>query len=179
MSASKAVLVLGAGKNIGQALAAHFSKAGYKVALLSRSATPGLDPSSGVLSLKADLGIPATISSAFASVKGEFGVFPKVVVFNAASNAFPPDENDVFSIGAEAFASATRLAIESGWVAASEAAKGWEADGIEGGRFIYTGNMLNATVLPVPGLVTLGVGKAGAAYWVQVADLQYRPKGHR
>ena len=45
--------------------------------------------------------------------------------------------------------------------------------------FIYTGNILNSTVLPVPAFFTLGIGKAASAYWLGASDLNYSKKGFR
>jgi hypothetical protein len=45
--------------------------------------------------------------------------------------------------------------------------------------FIYTGNILNSTVLPVPEFFTLGITKAASAYWVGASDLNYSKKGFR
>lgn len=45
--------------------------------------------------------------------------------------------------------------------------------------FIYTGNITNVAVLPVPLLLNGGMGKAASAYWLGVADGAYAAKGYR
>jgi hypothetical protein len=45
--------------------------------------------------------------------------------------------------------------------------------------FIYTGNILNSMVLPIPAFLTLGISKAASAYWVGASDLNYSKKGYR
>lgn len=45
--------------------------------------------------------------------------------------------------------------------------------------FIYTGNITNVAVLPVPMLLNAGMGKAASAYWLGVADGAYAAKGYR
>jgi len=45
--------------------------------------------------------------------------------------------------------------------------------------FIYTGNVQNAQIVPVPMMLDLGMGKAASAYWIGVADTAYEFKGYR
>ena len=70
--------------------------------------------------------------------------------------------------------------VVSPYIAAQEAVKHWETLPTEGKKvFIYTGNILNVAVLPVPLLLTGGMGKAAAAYWLGFADGAYAAKGYR
>lgn len=75
--------------------------------------------------------------------------------------------------------------IGTPFAVAREAYKAWDEEGEndDGERkertFIYTGNILPKVVIPVADLTTLGIGKSGAAYWVQEADALYRGRGWR
>lgn len=70
--------------------------------------------------------------------------------------------------------------VVSPYIAAQEAIKNWETLPAEGKKlFIYTGNICNVLVLPVPMLLNGGMGKAATAYWLGVADSSYTAKGYR
>ncbi|GKT60523.1 short-chain dehydrogenase/reductase SDR [Colletotrichum tofieldiae] len=175
------VLILGAGKNIGAGVAAHFSAAGYSVAVVTRSfptPSPSTDPETGHLRIRADLSDAAQVRDTFAQARKHFGRAPRVVVYNAAALTPPPDAENLFSLPVEQVEADLKLMNSGAWVAAGEAVKGWAEDGEEGkrGRFIYTGNLLNEMTLPVPALVTLGVGKNAAWSWVSLADAVYKDK---
>jgi hypothetical protein len=89
----------------------------------------------------------------------------------------------VLSVPADQFAKDLNVNTVSPYVAAMEAVKAWEDMQAkeEGGNktFIYTGNALNQTVMPVPLFLTLGVGKSASAHWVGLADATYRERGYR
>ncbi|KAK2029313.1 short-chain dehydrogenase/reductase SDR [Colletotrichum zoysiae] len=183
------VLILGAGKNIGAGVAAHFSAAGYSVALVARgfpAPSPSTDPETGHLLIRADLADPAQVRDAFAQARQHFGgAPPRVVVYNAATMTPPPDAGNLFSLPVERVEADLRLMNSGAWVAAGEAVRGWTEDAggeEEGrkGRFIYTGNILNVVTLPVPALLTLGIGKNAAWSWIELADSVYKDtKGWR
>jgi NAD(P)-dependent dehydrogenase (short-subunit alcohol dehydrogenase family) len=82
----KVVLVLGAGKNVGEHVAQHFSKNGYKVALASR--TGGTGSSDAFLHIKADLSDPGAVKPVFAEVTARLGT-PSVVIYNGKSSSNP------------------------------------------------------------------------------------------
>ena len=84
MASKKVLFVLGAGGNIGAALAKKFLHEGYKVALASRTAEPGLR-SDGTFGVRLDLAKPADVGSAFDAVKEQLGA-PSVVVYNGRYN---------------------------------------------------------------------------------------------
>ncbi|KAK6217583.1 short-chain dehydrogenase/reductase SDR [Colletotrichum tabaci] len=175
------VLILGAGRNIGAGVAAHFSAAGYSVAVVTRSfptPSPSPDPKTGYLRIRADLSDVAQVRDTFAQARKHFGKAPRVVVYNAAALTPPPDAENLFSLPVEQVEADLRLMNSGAWVAAGEAVSGWTEDAEEGakGRFIYTGNLLNAIPLPVPLLVSLGIGKNAAWSWVSVADAVYKEK---
>ena len=70
--------------------------------------------------------------------------------------------------------------VVSPFIAAQEAIKNWETLPTETHKlFIYTGNICNVAVLPVPMLLNGGMGKAATAYWLGVADGAYAAKHYR
>ncbi|KAL6705882.1 hypothetical protein ACN47E_006342 [Coniothyrium glycines] len=177
MASNRVVLILGAGPRVGASLADAFSRGGYKVALASRSGKPS---SEGHLSLSADFTKPESIPEIFTSVRSHFKIAPSVVIYNAASATPPPDEASVLSIPAESVASDLNVNTVSPYVAAQQAIIGWNTLPSDLKKtFIYTGNILNITVIPIPIFLNLGVGKAASAYWIGSADTMYADKGFR
>lgn len=173
------VLVLGAGPRIGGSVADKFASTGYRVAIASRSGSNSKN-SNGFLSLKADFTKPDTIPALFDAVKTELGSFPNVVVYNAAALTVPPDETSVLSVPAENVASDFNVNTISPYVAAQQAVSGWESLSRETKKsFIYTGNMLNVSIVPVPMMLDLGMGKAASAFWIGLADMMYSAQGFR
>lgn len=82
-------LILGAGANVGQAVARAFAAEGYKIALVARS--PSKDTNSspeGYVHIRGDLADPSSVAGIFAQVKKELGL-PSVVVYNGESQAKP------------------------------------------------------------------------------------------
>lgn len=178
MSTNPIVLVLGAGPGVGTAVAERFASKGYKVAVTSRKGTNSLNEK-GFLSLKADFSDPTTIPPVFEAVAAKFGAAPSVVIYNAAALT-PPPSNDLFSIPTANFVSDLNINTVSAYVAAQQAVKGWTTLPSTTKRiFIFTGNMLNTAVLPVPAFLTLGVGKSASAHWLGLADAVYAPQGYR
>lgn len=179
MAGSNVVLILGAGPRVGASVAEKFASLGYKVAVASRKGT-GVKTDKGYLSLKADFTKPDSIPALFAAVKAEFQIAPNVVVYNAAALTPPPDKDSVLSISAEKVALDLNVNTISPYVAAQQAIIGWETLPQETKKtFIYTGNMLNLLILPMPMMLNLGVGKSASAYWIGVADATYSAKGYR
>ncbi|KAF2416132.1 NAD(P)-binding protein [Tothia fuscella] len=177
MSARPVLLVLGAGANIGKAIASKFSSAGYKVALAARSIPDGTTPE-GHFGIKVDLNDPSSISSVFAKVKSELGT-PNTIIYNAANVSPPPDAENLFSLPLETLERDVNIMSTSAFAAAKEAVKGFETLPKDTRKtFIYTGNILNVKILPVPALVTLGVGKSAAAYWIGLASTSFKKKGY-
>jgi NAD(P)-dependent dehydrogenase (short-subunit alcohol dehydrogenase family) len=113
-------------------------------------------------------------------VKKRLGVAPSVVVYNAAALTPPPDDSSVLSISQDSFVKDININTISPYTAAQEAVKGFASlsEGIKK-TFIYTGNMLNTVIMPVPMVLTLGVGKSASAYWIGTADALYKEKGYR
>jgi NAD(P)-dependent dehydrogenase (short-subunit alcohol dehydrogenase family) len=80
---SPIALILGAGPNVGQAVARKFASNGYKVALAARSVKEA-ESSDDQLNITTDLSKTEDVVSAFDKVKKTFGI-PSVVVYNDRS----------------------------------------------------------------------------------------------
>jgi len=179
MATNPIVLILGAGPRIGVSVAEKFATNGYNVAVASRSGT-GTKAANGFLSLKADFTNPDSIPALFDTVKTEFHNSPSVVVYNAAGLTMPPDKDSVLSVPAETVALDLNLNTISPYVAAQQAVAGWNTLPKETKKsFIYTGNILNTSIVPVPMMLDLGMGKSASAFWIGLADALYATKGFR
>jgi NAD(P)-dependent dehydrogenase (short-subunit alcohol dehydrogenase family) len=176
--ASKGIaLILGAGSNVGQSLSSVFSKAGYKVALVSRSIKES--SSDKQLQIPADLSKPETVPSIFESVRQKLGADPNVVIYNAASLTPPSDSSNPFTVDIDAFEKDLKLSNTSAYIAAREAVAGFERlDKSLPKAYIYTGNWLNAVTMSNPIFVTLASGKSAAAAWIGGASVHYKNKGY-
>ena len=174
------VLILGAGPRIGISVAQKFASDGYQVAVASRSGTGTKTTTNGFLSLKADFTQPDSIPALFEAVKAEFHTAPSTVIYNAAALTNPPDTDSVLSITSESVLLDLNVNTISPYVAAQQSIIGWETLPRETKKtFIYTGNILNLIILPVPLMLDLGMGKSASAYWIGVADTTYTAKGFR
>jgi len=179
MAAKPVALILGAGPRVGASVAAKFASTGYNVVIASRSGS-GTKTAEGFLSLKADCAKPDSIPSLFNAVKTEFHAPPSVIVYNASAMTSPPDKDSALSIPVETVASDLNINVISAYVAAQQSISGWETLPKETKKtFIYTGNILNVFVAPMPLMLDLGMGKSAAAYWIGVADANYSARGFR
>ncbi|KAL3458329.1 hypothetical protein BJX64DRAFT_301981 [Aspergillus heterothallicus] len=179
MAAHQVALILGAGPRVGATVAATFASAGYKVAVASRRGTGSTTPE-GYLSLQADFTKPESIPSVFDAIKAAYKAAPNVVVYNAAALTPPPATDSALSIPLSSFESDLNVNTVTPYAAAQEAIKGWETlPGDVKKSFIYTGNGLNTNQLPGALMLNLGVGKAASAYWLAVADVNYKAQGYR
>ncbi|KAI0968472.1 hypothetical protein F4678DRAFT_200643 [Xylaria arbuscula] len=179
MAATPVALILGSGPRVGASVAQKFASNGYKVAVTSRKGTGATTPE-GYLSLKADFTKPESIPALFDAVKAAFKSPPTVVVYNAAALTPPPNKGSPLSIPAESVTADLAVNTVSSFVAAQQALAGWESLPADAKKtFIYTGNILNVSVIPLPGYTTLGVGKAASAFWLGVADASYTAQGSR
>jgi NAD(P)-dependent dehydrogenase (short-subunit alcohol dehydrogenase family) len=77
---SPVILILGAGPNIGQAVARTFASRGYKVALATRSLNEA-DSTDNQLNITTDFANSDEVVNAFKKVSKVFGI-PSVVVYN-------------------------------------------------------------------------------------------------
>lgn len=179
MSDTAIVLILGSGPRVGAAVAETFATNGYKVAVAARKGTDS-KTDKGILSIKADFSQPKSVAAVFDAVKAEFGAAPGIVIYNAAALTAPSDEKSVLSIPATSVTSDLNVNVISPYVAAQEAIKGWVTLPAQAKKtFIYTGNILNEVILPVPMMLNLGMGKAASAYWIGHADGAYSAQGYR
>ncbi|KAL5336255.1 hypothetical protein BJX70DRAFT_373113, partial [Aspergillus crustosus] len=172
-------LILGSGPRVGAAVAATFASKGYQVAVASRKGT-GEKTSEAYLSVSVDLAKPESVPGVFESVKASLGAAPAVVVYNAASLTPPPQQDSILSIPADRFTNDLNINTVSPYVAAQTAVEAWGSlPGDVKKSFIYTGNILNVKILPVPLFLNLGVGKSASAYWLGVADQSYTARDYR
>jgi len=166
-------LIIGAGANLGRSVAAKLSKAGYKVAIASRS-TP---TESAYKHFVFDAAEPTKIPDLFAKVSAEHGP-PGVVIYNAAAvTASPPA--DPLDVELDSYTRDMNINATSVFVAAREAVRAFDqlGPGGEGLTFIFTGNKLN--IMDIPGMLVFGVGKTAAARIMQGASHGYKEKGHK
>ncbi|KAJ0147432.1 Kinetochore protein spc7 [Fusarium oxysporum f. sp. albedinis] len=172
---SPIVLILGSGPNIGQSVARKFASEGFRVAIASRSQKEA-DSTDKQLNIKTDLTEPLEVADAFSKVKTTFGT-PSVVVYNASAAAFPPAD-DPLSVSYTDFSNNTAINIHSAFIAAQQAVTGFAQLPESAARtFIYTGNILNVTILPK--FLDAGVGKSGAAHMMWAAADAYKNKGYK
>lgn len=86
----------------------------------------------------------------------------------------------VFSVPPETMAADVAVNTISPYAAAQQALLGWETLPKESKKtFIYTGNILNVAVVPMPMMMTGAVGKAGSAAWIGLVDTLYADRGYR
>ena len=179
MSTNPLLLLLGVGPRIGSAVAKHFARHGYEVAVASRSGN-NKRTEDGYFFIKADFSHSSSVPATFEAANAEFGVAPSVVVYNAYSLTPPPKEDELFSISTDVFATDMVVNTISAYAAAAEAVRGWESLPQDAQRtFIYTGNVQNVQQLSWPFAATIGAGKAASASWIGSADSMYSRKGFR
>jgi NAD(P)-dependent dehydrogenase (short-subunit alcohol dehydrogenase family) len=181
MAANPVALILGAGPRIGISVAKKFASQGYKVAIVSRSGSvASTAPTEGFLSLKADFTKPDSIPALFDDVEREFHAPPSVIVYNAGARTVPPVEDNLFSNSTENLVADFNVNVLSAYVAAQQAVRGWETLPKEVKKtFIYTGNIMNTTIMPIAATLNLGIGKSASSYWIGLADTLYQAKGSR
>jgi NAD(P)-dependent dehydrogenase (short-subunit alcohol dehydrogenase family) len=183
-------IIFGAGSRVGASLVKRFVGAGYRVATVSRSASPPNSDSGSdkTFHVQADLSDPSAAHGAFAQVTLSAGwPFPSVVVWNAAAMTPPAadDPNNPLAVPAAGFDRDVGLMVKAPYVAAGEAVRAWRgeagagAEGARRGTFIMTGNVTPRHIFPVPAMTMLGVGKSGANYWMGVADAALKEEGIR
>lgn len=193
------VLILGSGANIGAALVKQFLAAGYHVATVSRSAAPipgATEKRRPLTHIQADLSDPSAVPGVFARLSA------RGWAAHAASAPAASDPTNPFAVADDDFDRDWNLMVKSPFVAAREAVRAWTAPpsrvvvGLEamvgGGRgrkgtFIMTGNACPRAVItqtdvpdiPIANIMTLGVAKSGANFWVSNADEVFKEKGIR
>ncbi|OAP62650.1 hypothetical protein AYL99_01877 [Fonsecaea erecta] len=172
---SPVILILGAGPNIGQAVGRTFASRGYKVALAARSLNEA-DSTDNQLNIKSDFANPDDVVNAFRKVNTAFGI-PSVVVYNVSASTFTPPQ-DPFALPLAAFNRDVAINITSAFVAAQQATLGFAQLPVSASRtFIYTGNILNMTILP--GFIDQGMGKSAGAHMIWAASAAYKDRGFK
>jgi NAD(P)-dependent dehydrogenase (short-subunit alcohol dehydrogenase family) len=178
-SSKSAVIMLGAGPNIGQTLARTFASAGHKVALVSRSGPGEGFDKNRLLRIRANLTKPKIVRSIFATVKQKLGV-PNVVVYNAGRATPPLDASNLLTVDPAALEADMHLMNTTPYIAAREAVVGFESlDRNLSTAYIYTGNWLSAVTKPRPLLTTLAMGKGATSVCIGMAAEVFRDKGYR
>ena len=85
MTSKPILLLFGSGARVGETTTAIFSKAGYRVARVSRS-LKSEESTSDILNVPGDLNDPTTVENVFATVREQWGE-PSVVVYNGMSTS--------------------------------------------------------------------------------------------
>jgi len=90
-TASPIILILGAGPNVGHAVARAFAATGYRVALASRTGKgKAEDGAADQLHIASDLSDPQAVVGVFEKVEASLGQPPSVVVYNGPPPPFSP-----------------------------------------------------------------------------------------
>jgi NAD(P)-dependent dehydrogenase (short-subunit alcohol dehydrogenase family) len=166
-------VVIGAGPGIGRAVALRFAREGLPVAVVARTAAT-VEPvakeveaaGAAAFALTADVADADALREALDAAEATFGP-PDIVVYNAA--IIRPDRPGELSVRGhqEAWAVNVVGAVN----AAAHVAPGMAERGH--GTYIITGGMPE----PVPGYVSLSLGKAGVRALVALLDTEYGPSG--
>lgn len=86
--------------------------------------------------------------------------------------------DDPFAVSFEDYDRDTTVNLHSAYVAAQQAVAGFAQLPASASRtFIYTGNVLNVTILPQ--FLESGVGKSGSAHMMWAASAAYKDRGYR
>ncbi|MDT7566352.1 MAG: hypothetical protein QOG76_4976 [Pseudonocardiales bacterium] len=166
-------VIIGAGPGIGLAVARRFAREGLPVALVARTRATGDAVAAAVapagvrvVALTADVTDEAALRAALDTAAAELGQ-PDVVVYNAA--LIRPDTIGELSVRAHQDAWAVNVvgAVNAAAQVAPEMARRGS------GTFLITGGMPE----PVPGYVSLTLGKAGVRSLVGLLDAEYGPAG--
>lgn len=90
----------------------------------------------------------------------------------------PNPPNDPLALQLADFTKDSNINTFSAFVAAQQAATGFaQLPHSAAKTFIYTGNILNTTIIPP--LLDLGVGKAATAHIIQSAAAAYKDRGYK
>ncbi|KAK9786228.1 putative Short chain type dehydrogenase [Seiridium cardinale] len=174
-STSPVVLILGAGPNIGQAVARTFASKGYKVAIAARSLNEA-DSTDKQLNITSDFANSDDVISTFERVQKVFGI-PSVVVYNVSASTLTPPQ-DPFALPLAALNRDVAINVTSAFVAAQQAASGFAQLPASASRtFIYTGNILNTAILPA--FIDQGIGKSAGAHMIWAASAAYQDRGFK
>lgn len=182
-------LIIGAGQRVGQAVADAFAKAGYNVAVASRSGKVSGD----YKHFSFDATKPESAADLFAEVRESVGI-PSVVIYNGQH---PPKQYSCIytdirlaygaaygfkkgkPVDVQGFNADMHVNATTPFTSAMEAIKGFEELksngklGPEGATFIFTGNILNDTA--APGFLAFAMQKAASAVMIKnLALVEYK-----
>ncbi|MCO1653738.1 SDR family NAD(P)-dependent oxidoreductase [Pseudonocardia humida] len=157
-------VVVGVGPGIGRAVARRFAREGLPVALVARRRVEPLDADTVVLT--ADAAVPERLGAALDEAAARLGP-PEVVVYNAALVR----ADALGELSVDEHQRAWAVNVLGALTTAEHVLPGMAARGR--GSFLVTGGMPE----PVPGYVSLSLGKAAARTLVDLLDRQYRPAG--
>ena len=155
----KVCAIVGAGPQMGLSIARVFGKAGYKLALISRSAdhlateARALEHMADyeVLGFPADASDPASLKNAFEHIKMQLAV-PEVMVYNAAARTFEPPS----TIDPSAVLDNFRINVIGALASAQQVIPTMKERG--SGTLLFTGGGLSLN--PRPEYTSLALGKA-------------------
>lgn len=128
------------------------------------------------LNMTSDFSKTDDVVNAFTEVKKAFGI-PSVVIYNCSATTFTPAD-DPLAIPLADFRSERTINIDSDFVAAQQAVLGFGQLPSSAARtFIYTGNVTNVAIIPK--MLSLGIGKSGAAHMIWSASAGYKDRGYK
>lgn len=180
MSASPVLLLLGAGPKLGTVIPEAFSNAGYKVALVARSLSDGLQDN-GYYHVQADFNRPECIPEVFKKVKQNVGI-PTVVVYNAVQYQLDDPADPFASLAPEnvsKFHTAVAVNGTTPLIALHHAINCFRSlpEATAGKTFIFTGNILNHSQFK--NRFCFGTGKTLCAYGIRFATVAYAKEGFK
>lgn len=167
----KTILITGAGAGIGRATARRFLAEGWRVALMGRPAE-ALDETAGAakaLILPADVGDPAAVEAAFATLEAEWGRLD--VLFNNAGISLPGRPID--EIPVEDWLRLSQTNITGMFLCARAAFGLMRRQAPRGGRIINNGSI--SADRPRPGSVPYTMSKHAVTGLTKTLVLDGRP----
>ncbi len=166
-------IVIGAGPGIGVSVARRFAREGLPVGVVARSRRTVDDALAAVtaagvpaVGVTADVADEQLLRKGLDELTGELGV-PDVVVYNAAVI----QRDGLGELDAAGHLDAWAVNVVGAITTAAHVLPGMAQAGA--GTFILTGGMPT----PVPGVVSLSLGKAGVRALTELLAAQYRPLG--
>ncbi|KAF9534370.1 hypothetical protein CPB83DRAFT_879582 [Crepidotus variabilis] len=180
MSSNLVAFIIGAGSNVGNAVASKLKEQGYKVALGSRNPKVDDKDKGYYFPVKVDAQSKESVLAAFQSVNKELGPV-NVVVYNAAGAFAPPNPKDFLSIPLDDYFKQSTVGLNA--YTAAQAALPNFRDPIHKNHpkaFIVTGNILAFNWVS-SSLVyhTLGIQKVVEARLVATSAEVYEQEGFK
>ncbi|MCJ1311792.1 hypothetical protein MMC25_005465 [Agyrium rufum] len=130
----------------------------------------------GLANIKSDFANSDDVVNAFKRVNDVFGI-PSVVVYNVSASTLAPPQ-DPFGLPLDAFNRDVPINVTIAFFAAQQDAFGFAQLSASPSRtFIYTGNILNVTI--IPSFLARGVGKSAGAHMIWAASAAYKDRGFK